>query len=148
MRLLPVWKAWQKFLKIPKKMTEMLRSAVINPGTQTFVCCFSLDEDSLPMWNYYTKEINNQGYNIEFDDRKLAESILRNNSALDGCALSFGMVYYSKNNDSAFSKIIVDEILTALNLSVSKLFSTVSQGMLSDKIPHIDESLLKDWEKR
>ena len=126
----------------------MLRSAVINPGTQTFVCCFSLDEDSLPMWNYYTKEINNQGYNIEFDDRKLAESILRNNSALDGCALSFGMVYYSKNNDSAFSKIIVDEILTALNLSVSKLFSTVSQGMLSDKIPHIDESLLKDWEKR
>ena len=137
-----------KISKDSEKMTEMLRSAVINPGTQTFVCCFSLDEDSLPMWNYYTKEINNQGYNIEFDDRKLAESILRNNSALDGCDLSFGMVYYSKNNDSAFSKIIVDEILTALNLSVSKLFSTVSQGMLSDKIPHIDESLLKDWEKR
>ena len=49
---------------------ESLLSAFINHGTQTFVCCFSLEEDSLPMWNYYTKEINNQGFNIEFDDKK------------------------------------------------------------------------------
>lgn len=50
---------------------------------QTYVCCFSLDEDSLPMWNYYTKEINNQGFNIEFDDKKLVESILRKNDRVE-----------------------------------------------------------------
>lgn len=49
---------------------DNLRSAFASYGAQTFVCCFSLEDDSLPLWNYYTKEINNQGYNIEFDDKK------------------------------------------------------------------------------
>ena len=48
---------------------ELLRSSFMNHGAQTFVCCFSLEDGSLPMWNYYTKEINNQGYNIEFDHK-------------------------------------------------------------------------------
>ena len=71
---------------------EKLCSSFISHGMQTFVCCFSVEEDSLPMWNYYTKEINNQGYNIEFDDKQLVESILRGNDALNGCSLAFGIV--------------------------------------------------------
>ena len=53
------------------EVREQMRLAITNLGMQLFVCCFSLKEDSLPMWNYYTKEINSQGYNIEFDDKKL-----------------------------------------------------------------------------
>lgn len=30
----------------------------------TYICCFSWDKDSLPMWNYYTKGSRYQGYNI------------------------------------------------------------------------------------
>ena len=48
------------------------------------------------MWNYYTKEINNQGYNIEFNDKKLVASILHSNSVLDGCDISFGIVDYGR----------------------------------------------------
>ncbi len=32
----------------------------------TFVCSFSLQQDSLPMWNYYVKNGSYQGYNIGF----------------------------------------------------------------------------------
>ena len=31
-----------------------------------YICCFSKNNDSLPMWNYYTKEGNYEGYNIGF----------------------------------------------------------------------------------
>lgn len=127
---------------------ERLRSACMNNGAQTFVCCFSVEADSLPMWNYYTKEVNNQGYNIEFDDKKLVESILRNNPALDGCSLSFGIVDYSKDNDSEYSQIITSEILASMNLSLSKFFLTVARGVLTSHPAGINESALTDWEKK
>ena len=127
---------------------DNLRSAFISHGTQTFVCCFSLEEDSLPMWNYYTKEINNQGYNIEFDDKKLVESILRSNPVLDGCDFAFGNVDYSKDNDSEYSKTITSEILSSMELSISKLFLTVAKGALVKQSSNIDEAALKDWEEK
>lgn len=34
--------------------------------SQKYVCCFSKNRDSLPMWNYYTKEGKYEGYNIGF----------------------------------------------------------------------------------
>ena len=121
-----------------------LLSAFTKHGTQTFVCCFSLEEDSLPMWNYYTKEIHNQGYNIEFDDKKLVESILRNNPVLDGCDFAFGHVDYSKDNDSEYSEIITQEILSSMQLSISKLFLAV----VSSSKNNFNESAIKDWEEK
>lgn len=127
---------------------ENLLSAFISHGTQTFVCCFSLEEDSLPMWNYYTKEINNQGYNIEFDDKKLVESILRSNPVLNGCDFAFGAVDYSKDDDSEYSKTITKEILSSMELSISKLFLTVVKGAQGKASSNIDELALKDWEEK
>lgn len=103
---------------------EALLYSFMSHGTQTFVCCFSLEEDSLPMWNYYTKEINSQGYNIEFDDKKLVESILRNNAVLDGCDFAFGIVDYSKDNDSEYSKAITENILSSMKLSISTVIES------------------------
>lgn len=130
-----------------KERNELL-SFFANHGMQTFVCCFSLEDDSLPMWNYYTKEINSQGYNIEFDDKKLIESILRSNPVLDGCELAFGNVDYSKDNDSEYSRTITSEIMSSMELSVSKLFLAVVKGTFAKQSSHIDESALKDWEER
>ncbi len=31
-----------------------------------YICCFSKNQDSLPMWNYYTKGNRFEGYNIKF----------------------------------------------------------------------------------
>ncbi|SHH52245.1 Protein of unknown function [Sporobacter termitidis DSM 10068] len=34
---------------------------------EAYICCFSRDGDSLPMWNYYSKKGVSQGYNVGFD---------------------------------------------------------------------------------
>ena len=127
---------------------KRLHSEFLSHGMQTFVCYFSLEKDSLPMWNYYTKEINNQGYNIEFDDKKLVESILRNNPALDGCNFSFGIVDYSKDNDSEYSQTIMNEIFSSMKLTISKLFLRVAERALSKQSSNIDELSLKKWEQK
>ena len=33
---------------------------------QKYICCFSKDSDSLPMWNYYSQNNKYEGYNIGF----------------------------------------------------------------------------------
>lgn len=127
---------------------ESLISSFVNIGAQTFVCCFSLEGDSLPMWNYYTKEVNSQGYNIEFDDKLLVESILKNNPILDGCDFSFGIVDYSKDNDSEYSNIISNELLTSFGLSISKLFLTVVKTAQTRHSTAMDQSSLEQWENK
>jgi hypothetical protein len=34
---------------------------------EAYICCFSMESDSLPMWNYYLKNDRYQGYNLGFD---------------------------------------------------------------------------------
>ena len=137
-----------KSCNVSEDEREQLRSAFINHGTQNFVCCFSLEEDSLPMWNYYTKEVNNQGFNIAFDDKKLVESILRSNPCLDGCDLAFGIVDYSKEDNSEYSKAITDEVLSSINLAVSKLFLTVAKGAMLNRSNTIDKEAIEEWEEK
>lgn len=80
----------QEFITHSKKIISKLKKQKNN----VFVCCFSLDRDELSMWNYYTKDINNQGYNIGFDYKNLVISLLKNNEELHGCSLSLGNVDY------------------------------------------------------
>lgn len=40
----------------------------------TYLCCFSEDQDSLPMWNYYTKGVNSRGYSIGFSKGLLSRT--------------------------------------------------------------------------
>lgn len=42
-----------------------------------FVCCFSLNDDSLSMWNYYTKNPSMKGYNLQFNSIQLADGVRR-----------------------------------------------------------------------
>lgn len=42
-----------------------------------FLCCFSKDDDSLPLWNYYVKERKYEGFNIGFDPRKIEKAKYR-----------------------------------------------------------------------
>ncbi len=128
------------------ELKKQVEEAFLSSELQTFVCCFSLEKDSLPMWNYYTKEVNSQGYNIEFDDKKLVESILKNNPALHGCELSFGKVDYSKDNESEYSKIITTEILTSTKLAISKLGLATLQ-LLESKQMNGYLDALKTWEE-
>lgn len=44
----------------------------------TYQISFSLNGDSLPLWNYYTKSDNIEGYNIKFNTKKLIKSLCKN----------------------------------------------------------------------
>ena len=40
-----------------------------------FICCFSKNSDSLPMWNYYSKNSHYEGYSIGFKSNELSQYI-------------------------------------------------------------------------
>lgn len=76
------------------------------------------------------------------------ESVLRNNPSLDGCEFAFGIVDYSKDNDSEYSMAITDDILSSMELSISKLFLTVARNTSINRFSKIDDSALTEWEAK
>ena len=63
-----------------EEYAEVIKSEAEELKTQdhkTYVCCFSLKKDILSMWNYYTKDIHNQGYSIGFNYKDLIVSLLQ-----------------------------------------------------------------------
>ena len=69
----------QKFYEIVKECTDPQKILFLRPSTKhpraqapfwdeydTYLCSFSEGEDSLPMWNYYSKSQHYEGYNIGF----------------------------------------------------------------------------------
>ncbi len=77
-----------------------------------FVCCFSMGYDELPIWQYYTKDVNSKGYNLAFDYRKLLRSIVyKNRNLLDGCTISFGKIEYSRRKKVKYTDNIYSEFV-------------------------------------
>ena len=129
-----------KRLDCSKEDYEKIINEFKNNNLHAFVCCFSLDQDSLPMWNYYTKEINNQGYNISFDDKTLLKSLISQNSFLNNCDISFGQVEYIKGKYSNYSNNYSENMFSQLNLSLSKLILALAN--MSDKT-NTDKDFIK-----
>lgn len=92
---------------------------------ELFACCLSTDRDLLPMWNYYTKEPNGQGYNIHFHTESLARSLIKENPALDGCEMAYGRIDYCRGSlpkyIAKFEKFMVANISRALLVFSEKL---------------------------
>ena len=68
---------------------------------EAYICCFSRDGDSLPMWNYYSKKGVNQGYNVGFDCG-LTE---RGNIILENESISMEMVSVIYNDSEKIGDI-------------------------------------------
>lgn len=102
---------------------EKYKSALESNKLNVFVCCFSLNDDSLPMWNYYTKCNNSQGYNIKFNDKDLIRGILKGNKQLEGCDISFGQIEYIDGNKSKYGEKFVKGFFLNLNSSLDKLIN-------------------------
>lgn len=67
-----------------------------------YVCCFSMNYDSLQMWQYYTKASNFEGYNIGFDLQKIREKYLR--------VIKTGKVFYEKESQKKAIKNMISDI--------------------------------------
>jgi len=92
--------------------------------SHTFVCCFSLDRDSLALWNYYTKDINNKGFNLGFDYKSLIISILQKNPELDGCKFLFGSVDYT-NKEETYAHLAEKQLADNLTGALDGLLNAV-----------------------
>lgn len=76
-----------------------------------FLCCFSGNSDSLPMWNYYTKTPSKAGYNIQFEYRNLYNAIYNLHASTDGLYFEGYKVMYSPKEQEAFLFNILKYVL-------------------------------------
>lgn len=90
----------EEYAKVIDAETEELK----NTDHKTYICCFSLARDVLSMWNYYTKDVHNQGYSIGFNYKDLIISLLQQNEELHGCKFSCGRIDYCITDENYASK--------------------------------------------
>ena len=61
-----------------------------------FQCSFSYDDDNLCLWNYYSKNTGMHGYNLQFDSRKLCNSLIFNHYNESVPRVFYGKVIYDQ----------------------------------------------------
>ena len=85
----------------------------------SFVCCFSEEKDSLPMWNYYLKNGNYEGYNIGFHSP----------SMFDAKNIQWLKVIYTIKEQAKLIRCMID--------SIYKIYSNFD--------PYIMRLIMTDW---
>lgn len=82
---------------------------------ETYICSFSLKNDELSLWNYYTKSESKSGYSIGFKCDFLFGDFLDTITIYKSCVIPiFGRVIYSENEQK--------KILRKLLSSLSKIY--------------------------
>ena len=76
-----------------------------------FICSFSCNKDSMPLWNYYTKNKNATGYNLEFNTDKLKnlDRVLTDEKI--PASLQITRVLYNEERQHLLVKQILDYFL-------------------------------------
>lgn len=83
------------------------RQSLSRESERRYVCSLSIDEDTLPLWNNYTKTVDSTGYNIGFNIEKLTHSIPLD----DNQKLLIGRVIYSKEHQDSLLKELLDDYI-------------------------------------
>ena len=108
---------------------------------------FSLKEDELNLWNYYSKDKNHLGYNIGFNTQDFIN--YSNDGDLIDC---FGQVIYGKDFlYEIFDKIIPNIYKIFINLdiiNISMLLQDLSTAFLRFSMFFKDESFASEKEYR
>ena len=96
---------------------------------QSYLCCFSTNWDSLPNWNYYSKDVSNRGYNVGFATDELTRAV-----ATQGCyLLEFKKIQYGES--------VLKKQITELMLAVYQR----RQELGKDGVLHVISSQLFEW---
>ena len=72
---------------------------------RSFIISFSTKEDELPLWNYYTKDVNSVGYNIQFNVDRLVSNLETMKIKTECNHIS----YYLDSINCVHGKVIYDE---------------------------------------
>lgn len=63
------------------------------PECERYICCFSRNPDSLPMWNYYAKGNAYEGYNIGVDIESLNLSLTQEYQNIEVSSKTYPVIY-------------------------------------------------------
>ena len=87
--------------KFKESFLKKCNQRIMQPQRDRFYvyqCSFSIDKDSLCLWNYYTKSDGIKGYNIKMNVDELADKIKPTPHNIDRVPkLRYGKVIYSKD---------------------------------------------------
>lgn len=83
---------------------EMLNVKSLLP--EKYICCFSKNQDSLPMWNYYTKSGRYEGYNIEVSFFETQHKGIQNYFGKNYCFHIYKVIYNEGDKKSKLRKEI------------------------------------------
>ena len=84
------------------------RETLSRESERRYVFSLSLNEDTLSLWNNYTKTADTTGYNIGFDLKKLIDSIYLSENQ----TLLIGRVIYTKEYQEELLKELFEDYLT------------------------------------
>lgn len=88
-----------------------------------YVCCFSKNPDSLPMWNYYAKGRKYEGYNLEFTCFLPEYHQRKNNTKIEIVEVIYNRETQEKNIEEAIVRL---ESLMKKGIDISEVKSALS----------------------
>jgi len=73
------------------------------PNSLRYLCCFSMNPDSLSLWNYYTKTPTGAGFNVGFSFKEFINALL----SLDDFDLSTGKIVYKSDEQQNILRTVI-----------------------------------------
>ncbi len=132
----------ENLIKYVEKELRLLKIGKWTELVHNYTISFSMNGDSLEMWNYYTKGNSIQGYNIGFDIDKLASTIqieilddeghqIKRNT-VKHLVLYQGKVIYDRNRQLELIESIFNKFYSKYNeLGDEQMLSIVAHYMVS-----------------
>lgn len=103
-----------------------------------YILSLSVKQDSLPMWNYYSKNSNNWGYNLEISKQQVIDKFFNvENIHLD---LYCGKIIYSDQKKKEFIKFRINEIYS---LYLKQVKDYISKN-LDDELPMLRDEMISE----
>lgn len=131
------------------KLLDGCKERIENPQNNNFFgyqCSFSLNKDSLCLWNYYTKGDNIQGYSLGFNSKELCSKLKLTSITEDGNipVIVGGKVVYDESQQLSMVNEIVNRFF---DLSRSYNDKQIIIDLLIDKLMLIGAFFKKEYFK-
>lgn len=121
------------------KLCDEMCNNPLKKKVPTYQCSFSLDDDSLPMWNYFSKNGGLKGYNVSFLSSDLINNIKTssyNNEVDDEQKLRVfgGKVIYEEDEQMRIINNIISNFASVISGVEDKGIKLMAVGLLVDKL--------------
>lgn len=121
-----------------------LADRCISKRYQKYICCFSKNRDSLPMWNYYTKGNQYEGYNIEFCFHKTETFDIQSDSGNEYHFELCSVTYLDKEKKVLIRKVVKKLYEFAQQDPQEDVFSEIKY-LLSEFLKHLSLKFKQEY---